>query len=56
MFESIANTGQVDDGVNKVMDLFSSRGGMALGAAVEAFKQTPAGEQVANALTGSNGQ
>ncbi len=44
----IANSGDVNSGMNSVMDLLSAKGGTALGAAVEAFKQTPAGEALLN--------
>lgn len=40
----IANSGDAVTGVNKVMDLFTSKGGTQMGAMVEAFTQTPAGE------------
>ncbi len=42
----IANTGSVTNGVNNAMDLFSSKGGTAIGAAVEGFAQTPQGAKV----------
>lgn len=44
----IANTGGVVDGVKNVMDLFTSKGGTQLGAMVEAFVQTPTGQQLVN--------
>jgi flotillin len=46
----IANTGNVTDGVQNVMDLFTSKGGTSVGAAVEAFAQTESGEAVLGAL------
>lgn len=46
----IANTGNVSTGVDSVMDLFSSKGGTALGGAVEAFAQTEQGAAVLKAL------
>ncbi len=43
----IANTGGgVTDGVNSIGELFTSKGGTSLGAAVEAFAQTPQGAEV----------
>lgn len=42
----IANSGDIVGGVDRVMDLFSSKGGTALAAAVEAFGQTDAGKTV----------
>jgi flotillin len=49
----IANTGEPVQGVSSVMELFTPKGGTQVGAMIEAFKQTPAGEQVMKAL--SNG-
>lgn len=40
----IANTGKPTEGVNNVMDLFTSKGGTNLSAMVEAFAQTPLGQ------------
>jgi flotillin len=42
----IANTGNVSEGVSSVMDLFSSKGGTALGAMGEAFAQTDTGAEI----------
>lgn len=42
----IANSGQTGEGVRNVMDLFTSSGGTHLGAAVEAFAQTPLGKSL----------
>jgi flotillin len=42
----IANTGKPTDGVASVMDLFSSKGGTELAAMIEAFAQTPIGENL----------
>lgn len=39
----IANTGDVTSGVSKVMDLFTSKGGTAVGGALEAFANTEQG-------------
>lgn len=49
----IANTGEVIGGVKGVMDLFSSKGGTAIGSALEALKQTPAGREVMERLVGN---
>jgi flotillin len=46
----IANTGNVTDGVSNVMDLFTSKGGTSVGAAVEAFAQTETGEAILGTL------
>jgi flotillin len=46
----IANTGNVTDGVSNVMDLFTSKGGTSIGAAVEAFAQTETGGQILGTL------
>jgi len=46
----ISNTGETINGVDNVMDLFSSKGGLALGAMIEAAKQTPGGAAVLKAL------
>lgn len=50
----IANTGEVSNGVDKVMDLFSSKGGTAIGAALEALKQTPAGAELLSRVAPAN--
>ncbi len=42
----IANEGNAGEGMNRVMDLFSSKGGTNLSAMVEAFAQTPLGTAV----------
>lgn len=39
----IANSGDVQSGVSNVMDLFTSKGGLSAGAALEAFANTEAG-------------
>jgi flotillin len=49
----IANTSDAVSGVNNVMDLFTSKGGTHIGAAIEAFSQTPAGAAIVDKLTGS---
>lgn len=50
----IANSGEVMGGVKSAMDLFSSKGGTALGAAVEAFAQTPTGAALLKKLIGDD--
>jgi len=40
----IANAGDVTSGVDKVMDLFSTKGGTAVGGALDAFANTEQGE------------
>lgn len=47
----IANTGEVIGGVKNVMDLFSAKGGTALGSMVEALAQTPEGEKLLSSVT-----
>lgn len=51
----IANTGSPVDGISSVRDLFSAKGGTALGAMVEAIVQTPTGQHIVDSLTGGNG-
>lgn len=46
----IANAGSAIGGVQNAMDLFSTRGGTALGGALEAFAQTPAGKALLDRL------
>lgn len=50
----IANTGNAPDGVKSAMEVLTSKGGTQIGAMLEAFKQTPAGEAVMDRL-GLNG-
>lgn len=47
-----ANTGTPADGVTSVRDLFSARGGLALGAMAEGLKATETGEKILSAVTG----
>lgn len=47
----IANTGDAINGLKSTMDLFTAKGGTQLGAAVEAFMQTPSGGKVMEAVT-----
>lgn len=49
----IANSSSPGDGLTKVMDLFTPKGGAAVGAAIEAFRNTDAGRTVANVINGS---
>lgn len=51
----IANAGNAVEGVSSAMDLFTPKGGLQLGAALEAFRNTPAGEAVMSALGAKNG-
>lgn len=46
----IANAGTPVDGAKSIMDLMTSKGGLQLGAAIEAFGATEAGERVMGAL------
>ena len=46
----IANTGNVNNGVESVMDLFSTAGGTNVGGALEAFANTDAGAAIAKKL------
>lgn len=48
----IANAGGVVDGVKNVMDLLTPKGGLQLGAMVEAFKNTEVGADIINHVTG----
>ncbi|MBE6462929.1 MAG: hypothetical protein E7005_04125 [Alphaproteobacteria bacterium] len=48
----IANAGSsIPEGVNSVMDLFTAKGGQALGSMLEAFAGTEAGQQLLSKLT-----
>lgn len=46
----IANAGAPTEGVRRVMDLFTSKGGTDLGAMIEAFAQTPLGKMALASL------
>lgn len=48
----IANTGSAVDGVSSAMQLFTPKGGLQFGAALEALKSTPAGEAIINGIAG----
>ena len=50
----IANAGDVVGGVSNVMELMTSKGGTQLGAAVEAFAQTPVGAALVKKLNGGD--
>lgn len=47
----IANGGTASEGVTKVMDLFSSKGGTELAAAVEAFTQSDIGSKLLSSIS-----
>jgi flotillin len=51
----IANSTGPVDGVKSVMEMFTPKGGLQLGAAVEAFKNTEAGAAIVESLTGEKG-
>ena len=51
----IANTGDVSTGVTKAMELFSPKGGLALGGMLEALSNTPQGEAIMGMLGGKTG-
>jgi flotillin len=46
----LANSGDIQSGVEKIADVFSSKGGSALNGLFEALKQTPEGEGLVGAL------
>lgn len=47
----IANSGDVGSGIQKVSDLFSSRGGTSIAAMLEAFVQSEAGKAIVEKIT-----
>lgn len=49
----IVTAGSPGEGARSAMDLFGAQGGQRLGAALEAFKNTPAGAAVLNTLNGT---
>jgi flotillin len=51
----IANSAGPVDGVKSVMEMFTPKGGLQLGAAVEAFKNTEAGKAIVESLTSEAG-
>ena len=44
----IANSGEVSGGINKIMDIFSSKGGTELGGMLEGLAQTEQGKNLLN--------
>jgi flotillin len=46
----LANSGDIQSGVEKIADVFSSKGGSALNGLFESLKQTPEGEGLVSAL------
>ena len=51
----IAQTGAPSDGLSAVGELFTARGGQAIGSALEGLKNTEAGAAILHAVTGGNG-
>jgi len=51
----IANGGSASEGINNVMDIFSSKGGTSLAAAIEAFTQSDIGADLVSRFTDSAG-
>jgi flotillin len=51
----ISQTGTPAEGLNAVGELFSAKGGQAIGSAIEGFKNTEAGAAILHAVTGSGG-
>ncbi len=49
----IANAGDIDSGINKLTDLFSSKGGTSVGSMLEALSQTDVGKQLLEKMTGT---
>lgn len=47
----IANSGNVSEGFNSLMDLFSSKGGTQLGSLIEGFQNTDIGKELLNKFT-----
>lgn len=52
----IANAGNAVDGATSVMQLLTPKGGLQLGAMLEAFKQTDVGKEVVDAVTNGGGK
>jgi flotillin len=52
----IANAGDVNTGVKSAMDLFSPKGGTAVGGMLEALKNTNAGKSILEKITGKGGE
>ncbi len=51
----ISNTGNPTQGLNSVMDLFSSKGGTELGAMLEGLSNTDTGKELVNKVLGTTG-
>lgn len=51
----IVNSGNTTDGVTNAMQLLTPKGGLQLGAMLEALQQTPVGEAIVKTVTGANG-
>ncbi|MFA6178892.1 MAG: SPFH domain-containing protein [Candidatus Methylopumilus sp.] len=51
----IANAGDVNSGINKVMDLFSANGGTQIGSMLEALSQTDAGKSLITKFADKSG-
>jgi flotillin len=49
----ITNSGSTEGGINKLMDVFSSKGGLELGSMLESMAQTPVGKSLLDKLTSS---
>jgi hypothetical protein len=49
----ISNAGQPAEGITNVMDLFTSKGGQAFGAALEGFVNTPTGKKISDKILGA---
>lgn len=50
----ISNAGKPAEGLTSVMDIFTSKGGQALGAALEGFVNSPTGEKIARKVLGED--
>jgi len=50
----ITNAGTTEGGINKMMDVFSAKGGTELGSMLETLSQTPVGKAVMEKLVGKN--
>ena len=51
----ISQTGTPSEGLSAVGELFTAKGGQAIGTALEGLKNTDAGAAVLNAVTGEGG-
>ncbi len=52
----IANAGDISTGMKSAMELFSTKGGLALGGMLEALSNTPQGAVVLKAIQGKSGE